>query len=61
MMDDLVKFIESNPDSKKLKRALTVQMDLKSCFYRQIAEVLSVSDSFANKWWLVFEADGVVR
>ena len=59
-MEELVKFVESNPDSRELKRALAVQMVLKGYLYRQIAEILSVSDSFISKWWLVFEADGVI-
>jgi len=32
----------------------------KGYLYRQIAEILNVSDSFISKWWLVFEADGVM-
>ena len=45
-MEELVEFVQSNPDSKELKRALAVQMVLKDYLYRQIAEILSVSDSF---------------
>ena len=59
-MDELVKFIESNPDSRELKRALAVQMVLKGYLYRQIEEILYVSDSFISKWWLVFESEGVM-
>lgn len=59
-MEEVVEFIQSNPDSRELKRALAVQMVLKGYLYRQIAEILSVSDSFISKWWLVFEADGVI-
>lgn len=59
-MEELVEFIQSNPDSRELKRALAVQMVLKGYLYRQIAEILSVSDSFISKWWLVFEVDGVI-
>ncbi len=58
-MEELVKFIQSNPDSREIKRALAVQMVLKGYLYRQIAEILSVSDSFVSKWWLVFESVGV--
>lgn len=60
MMDELVKFIESNPDSRELKRALAVQMVLKGYLYRQIEEILHISDSFISKWWLVFESEGVM-
>ena len=59
-MEELVEFIQSNPDSRELKRALAVQMVLKNYLYRQIAEILSVSDSFISKWWLVFESEGVI-
>ena len=59
-MKELVEFIQSNPDSKELKRALAVQMVLKGYLYRQIAEILSVSDIFISKWWLVFESEGVI-
>lgn len=58
-MDELVELIQSNPDPRELKRALAVQMVLKGYLYRQIEEILHVSDSFISKWWLVFEAEGV--
>jgi len=59
-MEELVEFIQSNPDSRELKRALAVQMVLKGYLYRQIAEIISVSDSFISKWWLAFEAEGLI-
>ena len=59
-MSELVEFIQSNPDPRELKRALAVQMVLKGYFYRQIEEILHVSDSFISKWWLVFESEGVM-
>lgn len=59
-MGELVEFIQSNPDPRELKRALAVQMVLKGYLYRQIAEILQVSDSFVSKWWLVFESVGVI-
>lgn len=59
-MGKLVEFIQSNPDPRELKRALAVQMVLKGYLYRQITEILSVSDSFVSKWWLVFEGEGVL-
>lgn len=58
-MDELVELIQSNPDPRELKRALAVQMVLKGYVYRQIEEIVHVSDSFISKWWLVFEAEGV--
>jgi len=39
-MEELVEFIQSNPDPRELKRALAVQMVLKGYLYRQIAEIL---------------------
>lgn len=45
-MGELVEFIQSNPDPRELKRALAVQMVLKGYLYRQIDEILHVSDSF---------------
>lgn len=59
-MDELIKFIQSNPDPRELKRALAVQMVLKGYLYRQIEEILQVSDSFISKWWLVFKVEGVL-
>lgn len=59
-MGKLGEFIQSNPDPRELKRALAVQMVLKGYLYRQIAEILQVSDSYVSKWWLVFEAEGVM-
>ncbi|WP_158260503.1 hypothetical protein [Chlorogloea sp. CCALA 695] len=45
-MDELVKMIESNPDSRELKGALAVQRGLKGYLERQIEEILQVWDSF---------------
>ena len=45
-MGELVEFIQSNPEKRELKRALAVQMVRKGYWYRQIAEILSVADSF---------------
>jgi len=56
-MEELVEFIQSNPDPRELKRALAVQM-VKRLFISTDLEILNVSDSFISKWWLVFEADG---
>lgn len=61
-MGELVEFIQSNPDPRELKRALAVQMVLKGYLYRQIEEILHVSDSFiaqmvASVW--VRRSDGV--
>ena len=34
-MGELIKFIQSNPDPRELKRALAVRMVLKGYLYRQ--------------------------
>ena len=59
-MEDLVEFIQSNPEPRELKRALAVQMVLKGYVDRQITEILQVSDSFISKWWLVFKIKGLL-
>jgi len=38
---------------------MPLQMVLK-LFIDRLQEILNVSDSFISKWWLVFEADGVI-
>ncbi|HEY9875699.1 MAG TPA: helix-turn-helix domain-containing protein [Candidatus Obscuribacterales bacterium] len=46
MRTDLNKLIQSNPDSRELKRAVAVQMYLQGQRHRQIQEVLGVSSFF---------------
>lgn len=53
-MDELTKFIQSNPDSRELKRALALQMVLKGYTYFAIRDVLQVSVGFISKWKQVF-------
>ncbi len=58
-MEELVELIQGNPDPRELKRALAVKMVVEGYLYRQIEEVLQVSDSFVSKWWQVFVLEGV--
>ena len=46
MLEELTEFIQSNPDPRELKRAITVQMQLKGYKHREIQESLSVSSGF---------------
>ena len=54
-MDELTEFIQSNPDSRELKRALAVQMVLQDYTYYQIRDVLKVSIGFISKWRQSYE------
>ena len=38
MLEELTEFIQSNPDPRELKRAITVQMRLKGYKHREIQE-----------------------
>lgn len=58
-MEELTQFIQSNPDSRELKRALAVQMVSQGYTYFQIRDVLQVSVGFINKWKQAFEGRGV--
>lgn len=52
-------FIQSNPDSRELKRALAVKMEQTDYAHQQIADVLGVSVGFVSKWKQIFSAEGV--
>ncbi len=58
MRADLNKLIQSNPDSRELKRAVAVQMYLQGQRHRQIQEVLGVSSGFISKWTRRYELLG---
>lgn len=58
-MEELTEFIESNPKSKELKRAIAVQMVQQNMTYESIAKMLCVSTSFVGKWKQVFEKEGI--
>lgn len=49
-MDELARFIHSNPDARELKRALAVQMVQQHHKHHQIQLVLQVCSGFISKW-----------
>lgn len=58
-MEELAKFIQSNPDPRELKRAVAVQMAIQEYTYFAIRDVLHVSVGFISKWKQVFDQQGV--
>ena len=58
-MKDLLQFIQSNPDSRELKRALAVKLVFENYPYDQIRKILNVSLGFITKWKQAFIVDGV--
>lgn len=58
-MEELAKFIQSNPDPRELKRALAVEMVIQEYSYFAIRDVLHVSVGFISKWKQVFDRQGV--
>jgi len=59
MLEELTEFIQSNPDPRELKRAITVSMQLQGYKQREIQEILSVSSGFISKWTQIFTMQGV--
>ncbi|MEP0819979.1 helix-turn-helix domain-containing protein [Trichocoleus sp. FACHB-46] len=57
-MEELTKFIQSNPDPREFKRALAVQMVLQEYTYDAIRDVLQVSGGFITRWKQAFEKRG---
>ncbi|NEQ04874.1 MAG: helix-turn-helix domain-containing protein [Moorea sp. SIO4E2] len=55
----LDKWINSNPDSRELKRALAVKFAIQGWKYQAISESLNVSKSFISKWKKKFNSAGV--
>lgn len=58
-MDELIQFIQSNPDPRELKRALAVQMVMQNYNHSVIGSILGVSVGFVNKWKYIFAEQGV--
>ncbi len=48
--ENLDQYIQSNPDPREIKRAVTVKMWLEGYTHRQIHGVLGVSSGFISKW-----------
>ena len=59
MLEELREFIQSNPDPRELKRAITVSMQLKGYKHREIQESLSVSSGSISKWTQIFTMQGL--
>ena len=59
MKPNLKSFIESNPDPRELKRAVSVQMYEQGYQHREIQEILSVSSGFISKWTQSYAQQGV--
>jgi putative transposase len=57
--DDLIAFIESNPDSRELKRAIAVQMVLNHFTHECITETIGVSTGFISKWTKRYRHSGI--
>ena len=58
-MEDLIAFIQENPDPRELKRAIAVQMVMQNYTHSQVGDILQVSVGFVNKWKYVFLESGV--
>lgn len=58
-MEELIEFIQSNPDARELKRALAVQMVMQKYKHATIGNILGVSVGFVNKWKYLFAEQGI--
>jgi putative transposase len=58
-MEELKQFIQSNPDSRELMRALAVKLYLQGHTYEYISRLLDVSVSFVSKWNIAYEEKGI--
>lgn len=58
-IEELDKWIKTNPDSRELKRAIAVKLSLQGWTYQAIAPILNVSLSFIGKWKTQFEDRGI--
>jgi transposase len=56
---ELDEWIKTNPDSRELKRALAVKLSLQGWVYREIANLLNVSDSVVGQWKNGFKQKGI--
>ena len=58
-VEELIEFIQGNPDPRELKRALAVQMVMQNYKHSTIGNILGVSVGFVNKWKYMFVEQGV--
>ncbi|MBD1928710.1 helix-turn-helix domain-containing protein [Trichocoleus sp. FACHB-90] len=55
----LIKFIQSNPEARELKRAMAVKMALQGEVYSKITQLLGMNKSCITTWKQKFEAQGI--
>ena len=58
-IERLNNFINSNGDSREMKRALAVKLALQGYVYRAIENILNVSQGYVSKWKKIFIAQGI--
>jgi transposase len=58
-MEELIEFIQRNPDPRELKRALAVQMVMQNYNHSEIKSILGVSVAFVSKWKYIFLEQGI--
>ena len=58
-IEGLIKFINSNGDSREMKRALAVKLALQGYVYRAIENILNVSQGYVSKWKKRFITQGI--
>lgn len=58
LMEELIEFIQANPDPRELKRALAVKMVMQKYALSTIGNILGVSLCFVSKWKYVFAEYG---
>jgi len=58
LMEELMEFIQANPDPRELKRALAVKMVMQNYDISTIGSILGVSLCFVSKWKYIFAEQG---
>ena len=58
-MEELDAFIESNPDSRELERALAARMTLQGYSHREIMKILQVTSGYISKWKREYIINGI--
>jgi deoxyribodipyrimidine photolyase len=58
-IEGLINFINSNGDSREMKRALAVKLALQGYVYRAIENILNVSQGYVSKWKKRFITQGI--
>lgn len=60
MPNSLNQFIQSNPDSREMKRAVAVEMAQQGYKHREIQSILGVSSGYISKWAQRYDQTGVL-